>query len=91
LKIRISIPESFRLFVSHEKSELSAEKTIQTTNWSLLAMASKISILATRCCVNPIFSTFARQQSAYYGHFSELLIGFRILKSLVGVSGKGQV
>ena len=41
-KISNTIPESFRLFVPHEKSELSEEKTIQTTNWSLSRKASKI-------------------------------------------------
>ena len=41
-RFRLSIPESFRLFVPHEKSELSAENTIQTTWLALLAKTSKI-------------------------------------------------
>ena len=91
LKFRALIPESFRLFVPHEKSELSAERTIQST-WSvLLAIASKISILATRCYVNSNFLNLCKATDGIYGKFYRAVIGFRILKSLSDVSEKGQV
>ena len=38
-----------------------------------------------------IFSAFARQQSVFTGNSTELVIGFRILKVLLDVSGKRQV
>jgi len=64
-----------------KKSELSEEKTIQTT-WSVcLAKVSKIiypcnSLLASI----PIFSTFARQQTVFTGNSTELLLDFRSSK-----------
>jgi len=70
LNISNTIPESFRLFVPHEKSELSAEKTIQTTCSVCLARYRKLSILATRCCVILIFSTL-QGNSRHYGHFQQ--------------------
>ena len=42
LRFRLLIPESFRLFVPHEKSELSEEKTIQSTWLVTSRKASKI-------------------------------------------------
>ena len=69
-----------QVFVSHENLELSAEKTIQTTNWSLLAKHRKFSILATRCRVNSNFLSLCKATVGIMVISSELFVGFRSLK-----------
>ena len=67
IRLHISniIPESFRLFVPHEKLKLSAEKTIQTTWRCYLAMVEKIIYPCNLLLASIQFSqTLARQQSA---------------------------
>ena len=78
---RTLIPESFRLFVPHEKSELSEEKTIQTILVAILRRYRKSLSLQLVAGVNLIFSTFARQQSALWSFSTSCLLDFRLSKS----------
>ena len=89
-RFRISIPESFRLFVPHEKSELSAEKTIQTTWLALLAMASKILYPGNSLLRQFQFSQPSQGNSRHYGNFQRAVFGFSYFKSLLRFWEKGK-
>ena len=91
MRVSTIIPESFRLFVSHEKSELSAERTIQTTNWRYLARHRKSLSLQLVASVNSNFLSLCKATVGIYGKFYRAVVGFSFFKSLWKVSGKGQV
>jgi hypothetical protein len=90
LKIRASIPESFRLFVPHEKSELSAEKAIQSTYLALSRkdIENSLSLQLVAASIR-IFSTLQGNRW-YYGNFQRAVYWIFVLQKSV-VSGKGQV
>jgi hypothetical protein len=87
---RLLIPESFRLFVPHEKSELSAEKTIQTILVAISQRLRNSLSLQLVASVNLIFSNLARQQSALREFPASWLFGFSFFDSLLVVREKGK-
>jgi hypothetical protein len=91
LRFRTVIPESFSFSFFTKSLKLSAEKTIQTTNWSQSRRGIENSLsLQLVASVILIFSTFARQQTVFTGNSTELVIGFSFFKSLSEVSEKGK-
>ena len=81
-KISNTIPESFRLFVPHEKSELSEEKTIQTILVAISQRYRKFSILATRCCVNSNFLNLCKVTDGIMVISSKLVVWIFVPQSL---------
>jgi hypothetical protein len=81
LKFRISIPESSDFFVSHEKLRAFCGKDNPDDCLALSRKGIKNSLsLQLVASVNPIFSTFARQQTVLWSFSASWLLDFRTSK-----------
>jgi hypothetical protein len=91
LRFRTVIPESFSFSFFTKSLKLSAEKTIQTTNWSQSRRGIENSLsLQLVASVILIFSNLCEATDGITVISSELLIGFSYFKSLSEVSEKGK-
>ena len=80
LKIRISIPESFRLFVSHEKLNFLRKGQSNRLDRCCLQWHWKLSIFATRCWRHSNFLSLYKATVGVTVISSELLFGFSSFK-----------